>query len=86
MPSIPKNNLKERMLKLNYNPDLVMIVPPVLDNSKIIIPQEKPKTAFQPNFQTTYQPVKEDAKETQDFKPPTFINVDDWSDFEDDDS
>lgn len=36
MNSIPKNNLKEQMLKLGYNPDAVKIVPPVLDNSKVV--------------------------------------------------
>ena len=75
MPSIPKNNLRERMLKLHYNPDLIKIVPPILDNSKVVKKEQAPAPANRP-----YEPVKNQ----ENFKPPEFINLDDWSDFEED--
>lgn len=73
MSSIPKNNLKERMLKLGYKPDLVRIVPPVLDNSRVVIKKEEPKTSQGPS-----NPIV-------NFQPPQILNINDWSDFEDED-
>lgn len=61
------------MLKLGYKPDLIEIVPPVLDNSKVIKQEERPKASYQ------QQPVPTEA----DFKPPEILDIDEWSDFED---
>lgn len=63
------------MTKLGYDPKLITIVTPVLDNSQII-KTEKIKTSFSSdNVISPPQPS---------FKPPEIINIDDWSDFEDD--
>lgn len=62
MPPIPKNNLKERMSKLGYNPNLVKIKPPVLDNSNIVAKKEEKIDIFRPEK----------------------LNLDEWSDFEED--
>lgn len=69
MVNIPKNNLKERMVKLGYNPNLMKITAPTLDNSNIIVgpPKKEPSKPVQTNFQ-----------------PPEVLNIDDWSDFEED--
>lgn len=74
MTSIPKNNLRERLLKLGYNPNLITIKPPVLDNSGVV-KEEPPKasTFFGSTFSEANIP-----------NPPVFINVDEWSDFEED--
>lgn len=74
MTSIPKNNLRERMLKLGYNPDLITIKAPILDNSGIK-KEEPPK--LNNNFE--YNKTNGDCQ-----KPPVFMNIDDWSDFEED--
>lgn len=65
MTSIPKNNLRELMLKLGYDPTLIKIVPPVLDNSKV---------------------VKQESKNQPpgNIKQPDILNLDEWSDFDDD--
>lgn len=75
MPRIPKNNLREQMLKLNYNPNLVKITAPVIN----YVPPPQP-------------PVQQPAKienqpqqpTTATFQPPPIVNIDDWSDFEED--
>lgn len=67
MVSIPKNNLKERMIKLGYNPNLMKITPPKLDNSKIIVPTK----------------IETQNRTEINFQPPEIMNIDDWSDFED---
>lgn len=73
MPPIPKNNLRERMLKLGYNPDIVTIKPPVLDNSKVIVvPKAQPSSFVSAPAPAAVAP------------PPLITNIDDWSDFEDD--
>ena len=72
MPSLPKNNLHERMKKLGYNPNIVKLVPPVLDNSKVA--KDQPRV--------TYAPI---PKVQTDFKPLATVNIDEWSDFEEDD-
>lgn len=65
MTSIPKNNLKEQMLKLGYNPAVVNIVPPVLDNSKVI----KQETKFVQNKPSTIEtPVIANLDEWSDFE------------------
>lgn len=73
MPSIPNNNLRERMLKLGYDPKLAKIEAPVLDNSRVIKEEDK-KTKFNPQLSNQQEP----------FKAPEVLNIDDWSDFEDD--
>lgn len=75
MPSIPRNNLAERMQKLGYNPNIVKINPPVIDNSNIIIRQDTSKSS------TSYQ---ERSKQETKFKPLETVNIDEWSDFEED--
>ena len=72
MTSIPKNNLNERMVKLGYNPNIVKLVPPVLDFSAIL-KREKPPLIYQTA-----------PKAQLDFKPLATVNIDDWSDFEED--
>lgn len=67
MPQLPANNLRERMLKLGYNPEFVKLTPPTLDNSSVIKKESKP----------SYVTANSGAK-----KEPEFINLDDWSDFE----
>lgn len=76
MTSIPKNNLSERMRKLGYNPNIVTITPPVLDNSKVIKKEEPP--ASYRSYQSVPNPEPE-------FKPLPSVNIDEWSDFEEDD-
>lgn len=66
MAKIPKNNLQERMAKLGYNPNLVSIKPPTLDNSKVVYTSSAPQPKVEPFFE-----------------PPKLLNIDDWSDFED---
>lgn len=68
MVTIPKNNLKERMIKLGYNPNLMKITPPTLDNSNIIIGPSRSETQ---------------GRVEANFQPPQIINIDEWSDFED---
>jgi len=70
MASIPKNNLKERMIKLGYNPNIVHIVPPVLDNSRVI------------DTPILYTKVAQQGQ--SNFTPPIIPNIEEWSDFEDD--
>lgn len=73
MPAIPKNNLKEQMLKLNYNPNLVKLT--------------APKINYVPPPQTTNQPAPTTKIEKQSFdtsfQPPPITNIEEWSDFED---
>lgn len=76
MPSIPKNNLRERLQKLGYNPNLITIVPPVLDNSGVV---KNEQAALGVTSNSTYQ-----ADSNCNIKPPEFVNIDDWSDFEED--
>lgn len=75
MPIIPKNNLKERMLKLGYDPKFVHITPPVIDNSKVVRKNEAP---IEKKPQITHQAP------LINFTPPVIVNIDEWSDFEDD--
>lgn len=79
MTTIPKNNLKERMQRLGYNPNIVKIVAPTLDNSKVI--KNKPKIDNKP-IQSTYK-SEVTAPVPVNFVPPKIDNIDDWSDFED---
>lgn len=81
------------MLKLGYNPNCVQIVPPKLDNSNIIKPEPKtqappvvrpkPETAYTQNLNTGFTSAQDQL--ASDFKPPVIANIDDWSDFDDDD-
>ena len=71
MAQIPKNNLKERMQKLGYRPDLFVIIPPTLDNSKVVTRQE-PKVLSK---------LQQQVQDFDDFKPEA-LNIEDWSDFE----
>lgn len=100
MPTIPSNNLKERMQKLGYPTINLKITPPILDNSKVI--HDQPKSSIQKyNSQTTninynqYPPAtssgfssannfQEYKIKEEEFKPPVILNIDEWSDFEDD--
>lgn len=75
MTSLPKNNLKERMSKLGYNPNLVVLTIPELDNSKVI---KREKKVYIPPAQSANL-----ANQPSDFKPPVIMNIDEWSDFED---
>lgn len=77
MPPIPKNNLKEQMLKLNYNPNLVKITPPVINY--VPPPPQQSTNIYKPAQQSTYNQQPQIK-----FDPPTISNIDDWSDFEDD--
>jgi hypothetical protein len=100
MPAIPKNNLRERMLKLGYKAELMKVVPPVLDNSRVV--KDEPKPVFQAS---TYQAPPQTAPTTSTTYPSnisdggggsgggggggtTFklenINIDEWSDFDED--
>lgn len=74
MPLIPANNLKERMLKLGYNPDIIKLSPPVLDNSAVVKRETKPTVVTIKPPETSAVPRNE----------PEFINLDEWSDFEED--
>lgn len=65
MNSIPKNNLKEQMLKLGYNPDVVKIEPPVLDNSKVVKQERK---LVQDQSSSFKPPVIADIDEWSDFE------------------
>lgn len=65
MPPIPKNNLRDRMIKLGYNPNIVTLTAPIVDNSKV-----KP-------------PPPQIIKPLETFTPPAIVNIDEWSDFED---
>lgn len=79
MPTIPKNNLHERMLKLGYDPKLMEIKPPVLDNSQVVKePTEQPKPSqYQPKTEQTH------ISTANTLQLGTF-NIDEWSDFEED--
>lgn len=85
MAPIPKNNLRERLQKLGYNPNLARIQPPTLDNSKVIYPEKKvvapPPSAYSSEHfgggSSNHQPPS-------NFQPPVITNIDDWSDFEED--
>lgn len=59
------------MIKLGYDPNKVIITPPVLDNSKVVAKVE--------NQQLHQAPVK-----IEPFIAPKITNLDEWSDFEDD--
>lgn len=78
MTSIPNNNLKERLLRLGYNPDGVKLTAPVLDNSKIIKVERKVQ---QTNIQSNQQQTATASQ--NNFKLPVIVNLDEWSDFED---
>lgn len=81
MPNIPKNNLRERMLKLGYDSTWAKITPPIVDNSRII-KSEQPKVNLGSTTSNRYnQPYT--APQTN-FTPPVIANIDDWSDFEED--
>jgi len=73
MGPIPKNNLAERMRKLGYDPNIVKIVPPILDNSQII-KKDDPKPS--------YSAYKVNLNTEPEFKPLATVNIDEWSDFE----
>lgn len=81
MTSIPQNNLKERLLKLGYNPDNFTITPPVLDNSKVVKVERKPQASVS---RPPQQPPLQTIAPQTNFKPPVILNINDWSDFEDD--
>lgn len=81
MPAIPKNNLKERLTKLGYDPNGIQIIKPVLDNSRVV-PDSKPTTSYQNKPYKSNMEVKPAGK--TDFKPLDILKpLDDWSDFED---
>lgn len=82
MPQIPANNLKERLLNQGYNPKFINLRPPVLDNSAVVKPETKPKPTFVPQTATTAKPTS--AGDLTAKSEPEFINIDDWSDFEED--
>lgn len=98
MPAIPKNNLKERLLKLGYNSNSFKIVPPALDNSKVVHERRSLESQInykaQPSGFQIHNPYSEDQPSFNaqpnslhsqlDFKPPPIANIDEWSDFEDD--
>lgn len=86
MTSIPKNNLAERMLRIGYDPNIVKIQKPVLDNSKIIKTQNiksQPDTKYTHNNYTSNKPTEQKSAVLSDFRPPEILNLDEWSDFED---
>lgn len=65
------------MLKLGYDPNLVQLKPPTLDNSQII-KREIPK----PSYDNKTSFVKHEP--APNFKPPEILNIDEWSDFDSD--
>lgn len=83
MPSIPKNNLKEHMLKLNYNPNLVKITPPVINYVPPPPSQAQQPTSTYKLAQTIQQSTYQ-QQQTIKFDPPQVVNLEEWSDFEDD--
>lgn len=70
MASIPKNNLRERLTKLGYDPNGVQISKPVLDNSRVK-PESKPISSTM-DFKTA-------ISKAPDFKPPVIEDIDAWS-------
>lgn len=82
--AIPKNNLQERMLKLGYKVEAMKIVPPVLDNSKVVKEEVKPVFESKPYQGSEYtQPTSSNIKTEPTLKLENF-NIDDWSDFDED--
>lgn len=88
MAPIPKNNLRERLMKLGYDPNSVQITTPVLDNSKVVPDRATTKptannqsgsTGTKIEINPVYKPIKKDPN----FDPPIILGVDEWSDFED---
>lgn len=87
-PKIPKNNLKERMVKLGYNPDLAQITPQICAE----LPPKPEPAKYQPPVkqQPQYQQPQQQqtgastSNPSTNFAPPLMVNLDDWSDFEDD--
>lgn len=73
MPPIPRNNLIDRLEKLGYNAKNVNINPPQMQ----IIINIPNATA------TTSMPKAKPIASLKD-NGPVIVNVDDWSDFEDD--
>lgn len=74
MPNIPRNNLKDRMIKLGYDPKSVTIKAPVLDNSRVV----KQPMKIEP------QQLYQESPNQESFVAPKINNIDEWSDFEDD--
>ena len=78
MSAIPKNNLRERLQKLGYDPNLAVIKKPELINIK------------HSTNETTYPSCSNLESDVQvattDSKPPQILNlnIDEWSDFDED--
>lgn len=85
MAPIPKNNLRERLQKLGYNPNLAKIQPPTLDNSKVIYPKKEVVAAPAPvQSSDHFDGGVSKHSPAPNFQPPVITNIDDWSDFEED--
>lgn len=71
MVKIPRNNLRERLSALGYNPNGIQITEPVLDNSRVIVPDIKPSTTISYQNKTAGSEVNSMPNFDPDCKPST---------------
>lgn len=78
MSSIPKNNLRERLQKLGYDPNLAVIKKPELINIKPTPNQSTYQSCSNQNPGDQGIPTKIEQS------PLLNLNIDEWSDFDED--